>query len=501
MVLSSPKTMSGERVTPTRALSLPAYFAGLRNISEDLASVPRSVVERLSPRGRRPLDDHVVTRLLHEAFNPHCDAFVGVQTLTHWALAYGNGCAEIELDDRGEITAIWPINPTRIRLTFEGGEPVYVVSVDDLLGESGPPVTYRPEEIFHLRGTGDQWQGWSVVQLQAEALGLGLAARGFAASFFGNATELGAVVTLAGRVPRPEREAFRADLQSHYSGVKRSHGVLVLDNDAKITRLGAPPGDVQLLETQGWSLEDVARILRCPPHKMGHRKQAAGWSTLESENIDYVTDTLIPWAVRWEKEAKRKLMRGESGRSVVFFFQGRLRGDFKTRTEGYRSLIGAGVLTPNEARELEDLNPSSDPGADLLWMQGAMAPISRLRSGPVAPVGPDSGRRDESAGARAAGSMLADWVGRKAASAFTRAAKRHEGDIEAFRAWSAGFVDEVQSDLVARSAPVLEDRGAIWGPAAARRIGDLMIARFCDGLGIAAEEVSASLLASFLEVV
>ena len=55
-----------------------------------------------------------------------------------------------------------------------------------------------------------------------------------------------------------------------------------------------------------------------------------------------------------------------------------MAGDYTGRTSGYRTMISTGAMTPNEARVLEDAEPSDDPAADLLWMQGAMAPIEKL---------------------------------------------------------------------------------------------------------------------------
>ena len=500
------KTTSGERVTPSTAMGLAAYFAGIRNIAEDLAKLPKAVVERVESRGRNVLDDHPATRVLHEEFNPYCDAFTGVQTLTQWALGHGNGLAEIEWTERGELAALWPINPSRVYLKFDGGLPVYMVAVDDLTGRTTPPMPYRPEELFHLRGIGDQWQGWSPAQVHAETIGLGLAARGFAAAFFGNDTAIGNVVTMAGRIPKEERESFRAGLQANYAGARRSHGLLVLDSDAKIARMGLPPQDAQFIETQEWTLEDVARILRCPPHKLGHLKRASGWSTLEASNTDYAVDTLMPWAVRWEKEAKRKLLRLEPRRSVVFYFQGMLRGDFKTRSDGYRGLIQGGVMTPNEARALEDMNPSDNPGADELWMQGAMAPLSRLLAGPPRPPTaaaaapsptedpPEDAPADEArVAARAHTEALAERVGRKVAAASARPAAKPAGDVPAFQRWARSFCEDVRDELVRGMAATLGERAAIWAAARAPEINRLVLDRFTSAEPVTADDVATVL--------
>lgn len=56
-----------------------------------------------------------------------------------------------------------------------------------------------------------------------------------------------------------------------------------------------------------------------------------------------------------------------------FNFDALLRADLKSRFESYRVAIASGVMTPNEARQYENL-PAKE-GGDKLYMQGAMMPI------------------------------------------------------------------------------------------------------------------------------
>jgi len=58
--------------------------------------------------------------------------------------------------------------------------------------------------------------------------------------------------------------------------------------------------------------------------------------------------------------------------------EGLLRANSKDRAEYYKSMIGSGIMTPNEAREKEDMNPSQDPLADELWMPTGLIPVSKF---------------------------------------------------------------------------------------------------------------------------
>ena len=41
-------------------------------------------------------------------------------------------------------------------------------------------------------------------------------------------------------------------------------------------------------------------------------------------------------------------------------------------------MVGNGIMTPNEVRSKEDLNPSEDPMADELWMPTGLIPVSKF---------------------------------------------------------------------------------------------------------------------------
>jgi hypothetical protein len=59
-----------------------------------------------------------------------------------------------------------------------------------------------------------------------------------------------------------------------------------------------------------------------------------------------------------------------------FNFNALLRGDSAARGAFYREMIFCGMMSPNEGRELEDLNPYE--GGDTYVMQSAMVPVDML---------------------------------------------------------------------------------------------------------------------------
>lgn len=118
------------------------------------------------------------------------------------------------------------------------------------------------------------------------------------------------------------------------------------------------------------------------------------FSNTEQQDLHFVKHTLKRWVEAFEQELNLKLFGRQNKRYFVeMSMDGLLRGDFKTRMEGYGTAIQNGVLKPNEARQLE--NRPDDPAGDVLLVQGAMVPIAQ--AGQKAPQPAPGAQDDEGA--------------------------------------------------------------------------------------------------------
>jgi len=111
-----------------------------------------------------------------------------------------------------------------------------------------------------------------------------------------------------------------------------------------------------------------------PPHKIGHLLRAT-FSNIEHQSIEYVTDTLMPWAVKWEQELDRKLLSGSERRTLHFehLFDALLRGDALSRSQALEVQFRNGALTIDEWREMENRNPVGTDAGSAHWIMQNMA--------------------------------------------------------------------------------------------------------------------------------
>ena len=106
--------------------------------------------------------------------------------------------------------------------------------------------------------------------------------------------------------------------------------------------------------------------------------ERATFSNIEHQSLDFVKYCLNPWVVRWEQALMQALLLpGEkAGYFIRFNMEGLLRGDFKSRTEGYATGRQNGWLSANDIRELEDMNRIPvENGGDEYLVNGNMVSI------------------------------------------------------------------------------------------------------------------------------
>jgi HK97 family phage portal protein len=368
---------AGVRVDHDNALTYSAVFRAISYISAQIAVLPFDVYRR-SQNGARQRVDNGLRYLLHTRPNPEMSAFAFRETLTAWALSWGNGYAEIEIGIGGEPVALWPISPDRVEVMRSPvGEIVYQVS------GKGEPVYIPAERMFHLHGLGfDGLVGYSVISMAARSIGIGLAAEEFGAAFFGNGSTLGGVLTMPGTLSDTAYERLKNDWQGRYVGPKSAHKPAILEEGMEWKSIGIPPGDAQFLETRKFQVSDIARWYGLPPHKLADLDRAT-FSNIEHQSIEVVVDTLTPWATRWEQEANYKLFRRNRGQYYSkLALNALMRGDSKSRAEFYREMSNLGAFSVNEIRAFEDLDPIGAVG-DKRLVQLNMTTLEKVGEDPV----------------------------------------------------------------------------------------------------------------------
>ena len=153
---------------------------------------------------------------------------------------------------------------------------------------------------------------------------------------------------------------------------------LYQQTNARLWRQGQTASTVVIHHIMTKGTIDVQIIFRVPPHLVGDLEHAT-FSNIEHMSIDFAVHTIRPWLVRIEQAMNRALFTDqEKGRFYVQFnIDGLMRGDYKSRMEGYAIARQNGWMSANDIRALENQNPiPADQGGDAYLVNGNMIPIT-----------------------------------------------------------------------------------------------------------------------------
>jgi HK97 family phage portal protein len=423
-------TLSGSHVTSDTAMRLSTVYKCVRAIADTMGMLPMHLYQRGSGEQRDRVMDDPLTRLLAVRPNRWQIPMQFRAMLEAHRSMRGMGYAEIFYGPGGVVDELVPLHPDSVTPEITAnGEPRYVVK-----NKTGQSRTLVTGEILVITGlTLDGYVGINPIQAEREAIGSAMAARDFGSRFWNNDARPPFYIQVPGKFESDEaRGSFRNEWQTMYGGQNRGRPA-VLDRGMEIKELGINNVDSQWIAARQYSDIDICGLWRVPPHKIGILDRAT-WANIEHQNIEWVTDCLLPLAVSWEQSIARDLIVDE-GRFVETVLEILLRGDTTTRFSAYGKAIQDGWLTRNEARRRENLNPL--PGLD-----DPLQPLNMTRANAAL----TGGRAGEPMPGRAAALLAANAqrVARKEASLVAKAQRNSTPIAEAF-AGHARFVADVMA--------------------------------------------------------
>ena len=354
------QSTSGEYVNERSSLQISAVYACVRILSEAIASLPFQLYRTTSDGGREKARDHPLYFLLAKEPNPEMTSIVFRETMMLQALLWGNAYAQIVRNGRGEVEMLYPLQSSRMKVDRDEKGKLYyeyTLTVGDAKTMKGKSTTVRLryEEVLHIPALSfDGIVGNSVIALAKNTLGLAIATETFASKLFKNGARPGGVLEHPGTLKDPEK--LRQSWQDTFGGSGNSNKVAVLEEGVHYQPITISPEEAQFIDSRKFSVQEIARIFRVPPHMLGDLERST-YNNVEEMSLDFVKYTLEPWIILWEQSVEKALLTKEEKMDyfVRMNVDGLLRGDFRTRMEGYRIGINCGVYSVNEVRRLEDM--------------------------------------------------------------------------------------------------------------------------------------------------
>jgi HK97 family phage portal protein len=371
------ESIAGANITPENSLKISGWYAGVKILSECVASLPLLTYRRTGEQGKERARNHPVYRLLREKPNEYMTPFELIETSMAHLICWGNAFSIISRDGRGAVTSLWPIAPSRVRMQLTADRIWYYYS-----NPEGREVQIAQDNMLHLRGlASDGLIGYSPVDLMREALGLAKIEEEYRARFFKNDARPSAVVEYPGKLSEPAYQRFKNDWQATYAGMANSHKIGFLEQGLKWHDVGFPPETAQFIEGRKFQLEEIARILGIPLILMQSTEKATSWGTgIEQFLIAFMRFTIRPWLRRWESRLNTMLFTPEEQRAFFceFLAEDLLRADSLTRAQVLQILRRNGIVNADEWRAMENLNPLPDEQGQKYIIEGNMTTLEKV---------------------------------------------------------------------------------------------------------------------------
>ncbi len=360
-------------VNDDTAMKVSAYHRGLIYVSTQIAKLPWEVKDR-----QNNILEGDIPNLLDLAPNVEMNSFTFRCLLILDSYNYGNFYAEIERTMTGVPKAIWPLNPKDVDvLRTVSGDIVYRVRPSN--GQQGKEVYLKPYDVFHIKNfhTKDGIVGQGLVAYATETLGITLAADQMASGIFNNGGVPSGVLKHPGKLSDDAYKRIKESWDEQNTG-RKSGGTRILEEAMDYQTVSLQPDVLQFLESRQFGVLEVARFIGVPPTKL-FDVTAATYSNVENANLEVATDTLDAWAKNIEMEADIKILNYRyGGRYTELDLYSVFRGDMKTRSDYFKSMMGIGAITPNQIRAREGMAGYGKEGDNYYIATNNFTPVNRM---------------------------------------------------------------------------------------------------------------------------
>lgn len=363
---------AGVAINDQSAMKLSAFWACVRLIASSFGSLPLPVYRRGADGVAVPARDSSLYKVLHDSPNADQTPVDYLECAALSLLLRGNHYAR-KLKSGGRLIGLEPIRPDIVAVRrLSGGGIGYRWAYD------GQEYDLTEDDVFHVRGFGGgPLGGLSTIAYARESLGVAVAADQAAASMFANGVRSTGALSFEKFLSPEDRSTARSDLVDQFVGAGNSGRPFVLEGGAKWESFQINPDDAQLLESRGWSVEEICRWFGVPPFMIGHNEKTTSWgSGIEQMLLGFQKFTLAPYLKRFEQSIRKQLLtpaERAQGLFAEFNLEGLLRGDSQGRMSFYRGMTQIGAMTVNEVRAKENLPPIE--GGDVARVQAQNVPL------------------------------------------------------------------------------------------------------------------------------
>jgi len=340
-------------------------FAAVSRLSNAMGSMPLKLYHNYDVVNTQTSD------LLINNPNPNMTGLDFIRTMESHRNTSGNGYAIKDYDNTFQTKALWILDPAKVNPVIEKDTRELWYEIH---GDQGRYYVHNMDMIHvkHIHTVG--YLGISPIDVLKNTIDFDARVKEFSLDQLEGAIRASFILKVASNLSEDKKTEM---LQSFREFYKNNGGVLIQEQGTEIKEI-----ERKFIDSQDFDIEKITRtrvaiVYNMPPYMLGET-EGLNYASGEHQHLDFVEGTLAPIVRQYEQEFSRKLLtKTERQRGMYFKFNLRalLRADVRTQSDAYFRQIRSGMLTPNEARALEDRPPLE--GGDELLVSRDLEPISK----------------------------------------------------------------------------------------------------------------------------
>ena len=286
-------------VTPETALTFSAVYASIRVISETISSLPLNYYKR-TERGRELYKESPLFYMCHSEPNHIQTKYVFFETFLNTLLCYGNAYAYIERDQRGLPYGLKLVHPDDVKTEIINDTLIYEIK------DAGK---FDQSDVLHVPDmTLDGINGRSRIAAARDNIALGLAAQKYGKQFFESGAKVSGALTHPATLGADAMQNLSEQWnRTYHSGIGGTFKTAILEEGMTYKPIQLRPDEAQFLTTREFSILEVARVFRIPPHMLADLSRAT-FSNIEHQAIEFTNFTIRPLITKIEQEFNKKLI-------------------------------------------------------------------------------------------------------------------------------------------------------------------------------------------------
>jgi len=337
-------------ISAENVLSNPYVFACVRLIANDIGKLRLRLVEEDGDGIWHEADSPAFSPVLRKP-NDYQSTHKFLEQWIISKLTTGNAYVLKARDGRGVVTALYVLDPAGVTpLVTADGAVYYELRQDDLAGIHEASRIVPAREIIHdpYLCLFHRLIGVSPLYAAALAAMQGIQIQGQSSRFFSKGATPSGVLSTAGHISDEAALELKTRWDSTYGG-SGAGGTAVLGDGLAFEKVTMSAVDSQLVDQLKWTGDTICTAFGVPISMIDETRMPSG-DTNESRVQHYYSECLQPLVNAIEVCLDEGLELLDAGYGSELDIDDLIWMDTATKTKAAADTIGAGALSPNEAR-------------------------------------------------------------------------------------------------------------------------------------------------------